>query len=171
MLCSDSISSGTPRDAPAAPGGDGCPPRRRRGFFVQPRGPILRRFAMKRDVGRRRLLPLTAAERTTHVERALDLFNAGAFWAAHEALEAVWRSAENEEEALVFQGLIQAAAALLHRDRGNRHGVEAVGTAALGKLAGPQRADVEFETVMFRDELRKALFEGGPAPVLTLRSV
>jgi hypothetical protein len=105
------------------------------------------------------------------VERALDLFNSGAFWEAHEALEAVWRSIENEAEALVFQGLIQAAAALLHRDRGNRHGVEAVGTAALGKLAGPQRADVECETVMFRDELREALFKGGPAPILKLRSM
>jgi hypothetical protein len=124
---------------------------------------------LKRSAGHRRLLPLTPAERTAQLERALDLFNSGAFWEAHEALEAVWRSIENEEEALVFQGLIQAAAALFHRDRGNRHGVEAVGAAALGKLGGPQRADVEFETAMFQDQLREALFEGGPAPMLKLR--
>ncbi len=97
------------------------------------------------------------------------LFNAGAFWEAHEALEAVWRSIGDEEEARVFQGLIQAAAALLHRDRGNRHGVEVVGSAALTKLTGPQLAAVEFETARFRDELEKALFRGGPVPTLRLR--
>jgi len=46
-------------------------------------------------------------------------------------LETVWRSIIKERERAVWQGLIQAAAALLHRERGNRHGVEAVGGAAL----------------------------------------
>jgi hypothetical protein len=100
----------------------------------------------------------------------VDLFNAGAFWEAHEALEAVWRSIEDESEARVMQGLIQAAAALLHRERGNRHGVHAVGKAALDKLAGQQHPAVEFETERFGGELERALFDGGPAPTLRLRS-
>jgi len=57
------------------------------------------------------------------------------------------------------QGLIQAAAALLHQACGNRHGTVVVGAAALAKLAGPQRPDIEFETVNFRAQLARALAE------------
>lgn len=99
-------------------------------------------------------------ERRAHLARARDLFNAGDYWAAHEALETVWRSiisAGDDAAAGVWQGLIQAAAALLHLRRGNRHGVRVVGRAALERLAGAQRADVEIETVAFRAHLARAL--------------
>ena len=97
------------------------------------------------------------------------MFNSGDYWAAHEALETVWRSILRGDEARVWQGLIQAAAALLHRERGNRHGVEVVGGAALAKLAGPQRADMEFETVRFRAQLARALAGEGDPPRLEFR--
>ena len=87
---------------------------------------------------------MTPEDRRAHLERARQLFNSGEYWLAHEALETVWRSIirEGEEDAAgVWQGLIQAAAALLHQRRGNGHGVAVVGGAALAKLAGPQRAD------------------------------
>src|SRR2546421_11880852 len=87
--------------------------------------------------------PMTPEVRRAHVTRARDLFNAGAYWAAHEALETVWRSIisdGDEVAARVWQGLIQAAAALLHQQRGNRHGVAVVGRSALEKLAGPRGA-------------------------------
>ena len=71
---------------------------------------------------------------------------------------------------MVWQGLIQAAAALLHRQRGNEHGVTVVGTAALEKLAGPQRVDVEFDTVTFRAHLARALTGEGEPPRLEFRS-
>src|SRR5213078_5257612 len=90
--------------------------------------------------------------RRAHLIRARDLFNAGDYWAAHEALETVWRSIISDDAASVWQGLIQAAAALLHWQRGNRHGVAVVGGAALEKLEGPQRPDVEVETVRFREQ-------------------
>src|SRR4029077_6174510 len=87
------------------------------------------------------LLPsMTADERQAILRRACDLFNAGEYWLAHEALETVWRSIisdGDEAAARVWQGLIQAAAALLHRERGNRHGVVVVGGAALEKTGGP----------------------------------
>jgi predicted metal-dependent hydrolase len=102
---------------------------------------------------------------------AVALFNAERFWDAHEALERIWRAVPDEEEAKVVQGLIQAAAALLHRQRGNQHGVRVVGEAALEKLAGPQRAAVEFDVELLREELARALHEGGPAPRLRLRDV
>jgi len=113
---------------------------------------------------------LTPAERRATLTRARDLFNAGAYWDAHEALETVWRSIISEEEALVWQGLIQAAAALWHRRRDNPHGVEVVGRGALEKLAGPARPDVEFETVTFRAQLARALTGEGDPPRLEFRA-
>jgi len=112
---------------------------------------------------------LEAEERAKHDRRAVELFNAGSYWEAHEALEAIWRAVDDEDEARALQGLIQAAAALLHRERGNRHGVVSVGTKALERLAGPQLPAVEFETVEFRAALERALFAGEPAPRLELR--
>ena len=99
----------------------------------------------------------------------MELFNAGRFWDAHEALERIWRSVPDEDEAKVLQGLIQAAAALVHRQRGNSHGVRVVGEAALEKLAGPQHPAVEFDVERLYRELGRALHGGGPAPRLTLR--
>jgi predicted metal-dependent hydrolase len=115
---------------------------------------------------------MTPAERQAILRRACDLFNAGEYWLAHEALETVWRSIisdGDEAAARVWQGLIQAAAALLHQQRGNRHGVAVVGGSALEKLAGPQRSDVEMETVQFRAQLARALVGKGDSPRLEFR--
>lgn len=115
---------------------------------------------------------MTPQERRAHLTRARDLFNAGEYWLAHEALETVWRSiiSEGDEAAArVWQGLIQGAAALLHQQRGNRHGVAVVGQSALEKLVGPQRADVEVETVRFREQLARALAGDAEPPRLELR--
>jgi predicted metal-dependent hydrolase len=109
-------------------------------------------------------------ERRRYLEHARELFNSGEYWLAHEALETVWRSIIEENEARVWQGLIQAAAALLHQERGNRHGTVVVGAAALEKLAGAQRPDVEFETVNFRAQLGRALAGDGDPPRLEFRA-
>ena len=113
---------------------------------------------------------MAADERRRYLEHARDLFNQGEYWLAHEALETVWRSIIEEDEARVWQGLIQAAAALLHQVRGNRHGTVVVGAAALGKLAGPQRPEIEFETVKFRAHLARALAGEGDPPRLEFRT-
>jgi hypothetical protein len=112
---------------------------------------------------------VTPAERRVHLEHARALFNAREFWLAHEALETVWRSIIGEQERLVWQGLIQAAAALLHRERGNRHGVVTVGAAALAKLAGQQHPAVEFDTERFRARLARALAGEADPPRLEWR--
>ena len=109
-------------------------------------------------------------DRRRYLEHARELFNAGDFWLAHEALETVWRSIIEEEEARVWQGIIQSAAALLHQARGNRHGTVVVGAAALAKLAGPQRPDIEFDTVRFRAQLARALAGEGDPPRLEFRA-
>ncbi len=121
----------------------------------------------------RRSAPMTPAERQATLTRARELFNAGDYWHAHEALETVWRSIIGDGEggaARVWQGLIQAAAALLHRRRGNRHGVSVVGQAALARLAGAQRPDVEFETVHFSAQLARALAGEADPPRLEFRA-
>ena len=115
---------------------------------------------------------MTPEVRRTTLQRARDLFNSGDYWAAHEALETVWRSIigdGDEAAARVWQGLIQAAAALLHQRRRNRHGVAVVGGSALEKLAGPQRSDVEIETVRFRERLARTLAGDAEAPRLEWR--
>ena len=113
---------------------------------------------------------MAADERRRYLEHARELFNSGDFWLAHEALETVWRSIIKEDEARVWQGLIQAAAALLHRERGNRHGTVVVGAAALEKLAGTQQPEIEFETVKFRAHLARALGGEGDPPRLEFRT-
>ena len=116
---------------------------------------------------------MSPEERQAILRRARALFNDGEYWLAHEALETIWRSIIREgdpEAARVWQGLIQAAAALLHDERGNRHGVEVVGTAALEKLGGPERPDVEFEIKRFRAQLARALMGEGDPPRLEFRT-
>lgn len=58
----------------------------------------------------------------TDLDAGVDLFNAAAFWHAHEAWEHVWRQSP-EPRASLYKGLIQAAAALVHWQRGNRTGL------------------------------------------------
>jgi hypothetical protein len=116
---------------------------------------------------------MSPEDRRRYVEHARELFNTGDYWLAHEALETIWRSIIKEgqsPDAHVWQGLIQAAAALLHRERGNRHGTVVVGAAALEKLAGPQRPEIEFETVVFRAQLSRALAGEGNPPRLEFKS-
>lgn len=50
------------------------------------------------------------------------LFNAGHFWHAHEQWEICWRASE-QPDADFYKGLIQAAAALVHWQRGNLRGL------------------------------------------------
>jgi hypothetical protein len=108
--------------------------------------------------------------RRRQLEQAQALFNDGEYWLAHEALETVWRSIIDDGERRVWQGLIQAAAALLHRQRGNRHGTVIIGAAALEKLSGPQHPAVEFDTLRFRAALARALVGEGDPPRLDFRS-
>lgn len=113
---------------------------------------------------------LTPQARRRQLEQAQARFNSGDYWLAHEALETVWRSIIDDGERRVWQGLIQAAAALLHLGRGNRHGTIVLGAAALEKLSGPQHPAVEFDTLQFRAALARALVGEGDPPRLDFRS-
>jgi predicted metal-dependent hydrolase len=60
-------------------------------------------------------------------------FNEEKFFEAHEVWEQVWKHAEGEQKT-IYQGLIQAAAALLHVQRGNHRGAISTYLKARSKL-------------------------------------
>jgi len=108
-------------------------------------------------------------ELDAHAVRGVQLYNAGCFWEAHEALEVVWRAASGPERAC-WQGLILAAAAMLHRERGNRHGLVTQGALAIRKLSGAVPADFPVETARFVRELARCVEAGGPVPAMALKA-
>jgi hypothetical protein len=110
---------------------------------------------------------MEAAERAAAIGRGVALYNAGRFWEAHEALEPVWRAAPPPERDF-WQGLIQAAAAMLHRERGNRHGLITQGGAAIRRLGTAPPPGFPVETVRFVQTLRRCVDEAGPVPRMTL---
>jgi predicted metal-dependent hydrolase len=61
------------------------------------------------------------------------LFNQGAFWHAHEQWEQCWLAVQ-EPDTTFYQGLIQAAAALVHWQRGNLRGLQRNWAKARPKL-------------------------------------
>ncbi len=72
-------------------------------------------------------------DRARAFREGLALFNQGRYFECHEAWEVVWKQAEGAERLLV-QGLIQAAVALLHVERGNLRGARSVYAKACAKL-------------------------------------
>lgn len=66
-------------------------------------------------------------------DQGFELFNAGRFFQCHEVWEGAWRRASGGEK-IFLQGMIQAAAALLHAERGNRRGAASVHAKARAKL-------------------------------------
>jgi predicted metal-dependent hydrolase len=67
-------------------------------------------------------------------EQGLALFNAGRFFEAHDRWEILWRIKKNSTERIFCQGLIQAAAAILHAERGNLRGAASTYAKARAKL-------------------------------------
>lgn len=58
-----------------------------------------------------------------HFAEGQGLFNSGHYWHAHEEWEYCWRAAQPPMDNL-YKGLIQAAAALVHLQRGNLRGLQ-----------------------------------------------
>ncbi len=66
-------------------------------------------------------------------DEGIDLFNEGKFFECHEAWEEVWKRSEGEAK-LFYQGIIQAAVAILHAQRGNLNGAASMYAKASAKL-------------------------------------
>jgi predicted metal-dependent hydrolase len=76
------------------------------------------------------VLRLTLAQ---YFDEGIDLFNEGKFFECHEAWEEVWKRSDGEEK-LFYQGIIQAAVAILHAQRGNLTGAASLYSKASAKL-------------------------------------
>jgi uncharacterized protein len=63
----------------------------------------------------------------------IELFNAGRFFDCHEVWEEVWKRSSGAEK-LFYQGMIQAAVAILHAERGNPRGARSTWDKARAKL-------------------------------------
>ena len=63
----------------------------------------------------------------------IELFNAGQFFDCHEVWEELWQR-ESGAEKLFYQGMIQAAVAILHVERGNLRGARSTWDKARAKL-------------------------------------
>jgi uncharacterized protein len=68
-----------------------------------------------------------------HFAEGIRLFNQGNFFEAHEVWEKIWKEIETEEK-IFYQGMIQAAAALVHVQRGNYRGAVSLYFKSRGKL-------------------------------------
>jgi predicted metal-dependent hydrolase len=77
---------------------------------------------------------MTASSTTEHFEEGIDLFNQGQFFECHEAWEQAWLRSSGAEK-LFYQGLIQAAVAILHAQRGNLAGSRTLWAKASAKLS------------------------------------
>lgn len=100
------------------------------------------------------------------MEHARALFNAQDFFAAHEALEDLWRAAAGAEKS-VLQALTQVAVALHHHSTGNLTGASSVLARARQTLqaAGGQCRGADLERL--RAELapwQRYLAGAGPQP-------
>jgi len=85
-------------------------------------------------------------------ERGLALFNAGEFFACHEVWEELWLWSAGAEK-LFYQGLIQAAVAILHAERGNLSGAASTWRKARAKLGALPAVHMGIALGEFRDEL------------------
>src|ERR1700682_5402415 len=70
---------------------------------------------------------------TDFFEQGIDLFNEGRFFECHEVWEEIWKRSDGEVK-LFYQGLIQAAVAILHAQRGNLEGARSLHQKAREKL-------------------------------------
>jgi predicted metal-dependent hydrolase len=66
-------------------------------------------------------------------QRGVELFNRGDYFACHEVWEELWLRSTGDDK-LFYQGLIQAAVAVLHAERGNLRGAVSTWRKARAKL-------------------------------------
>lgn len=66
--------------------------------------------------------PLPEADRRRALSEAVDAYERGDYFLAHELLEPAWMGTADELERFLYQGLIKLAAAYVHDVRGNSAG-------------------------------------------------
>lgn len=110
----------------------------------------------KKDVDEAQSLSVQAKGYPLKYLEGIDLFNAQRYYEAHEAWEDIWRPATGATK-LFYQGLIQAAAALLHYDRQNGRGAKLCIDNALKKLESLDSPYMSLNLLEFTATLRTFL--------------
>lgn len=81
----------------------------------------------------------------------IDLFNAGRYWDAHEAWERAWVALpKGSDERRFYQGLIQLAAAFLHRGRAKTAPAVRCYRSSMEKLEGLPDRFLEIDVAALR---------------------
>ncbi|MEM2236783.1 MAG: DUF309 domain-containing protein [Candidatus Caldarchaeum sp.] len=91
----------------------------------------------------------TALDPYTVFREAVELFDSERFWEAHERLEPLWRVSEGRLRK-TLHGLILAAAAFVHLQKGDENGFVSIASRAAKELA-------EGEPSLWRLDTRKVL--------------
>lgn len=101
-------------------------------------------------------------------EEGIAQFNEGEFFACHDSIEEIWRELRGEPRRFL-QGIIHAAAGLLHRERSNPRGAYSQLGKAIEKLGeypspylGIDVSRLLAELTDLRESIRIAL-DGGPS--------
>jgi predicted metal-dependent hydrolase len=90
--------------------------------------------------------------------RGLELFNAGEYWHAHEALEEAWL-AESDPVRNLYKGILQAGVTYLHIRRGNYRGALKVYRRAIRWLEQYPANCKGIDVAKLRADLRAAIVE------------
>jgi len=88
--------------------------------------------------------------------KGIRLFNREKFYEAHEAWEEIWRRTTDSDDKRFLQGLIQAAAFLVHHQRGNGRAAVKLYHDASEKLSSYQRGYWGADIRKFLDALQEA---------------
>jgi hypothetical protein len=117
--------------------------------------------------------PLPADARRAALVEAIDAYEHGDFFEAHELLEPAWMGTDDAAERELYQGLIKLAAAYVQAARGNAKGwrqslenarrrLSAVSAASSGR---PDKGDVTgLDVSELVEEVDRALDTGPAAP-------
>jgi|SRR5271154_2585032 len=97
---------------------------------------------------------MTARTIAEHFQDGIDLFNAGRFFECHEAWEQAWLRSAGADK-LFYQAMIQAAAAILHVQRGNLPGSRTLWTKAIDKLGPLPAGHMGIALQELRQELKR----------------
>jgi hypothetical protein len=85
--------------------------------------------------------PIPPADRARAFEAALDAYERGDFFEAHELLEPAWMGTADIAERELYQGLIKLAAGYVHAVRGNPTGLAKNLRGARERLAAARDAE------------------------------
>lgn len=86
------------------------------------------------------------------LQQAVDLFNAGDWYASHDGFEELWHETHGPMRP-VLQGILQIAVAHLHLERGNERGATVLLGEGLGRLMPCGRDALGYDLALLRQQV------------------